>query len=47
MYLKLTLSGIRESEELNPATGFEIEVKQATRTPRAGNIYLALSGNGD
>jgi len=34
------------AEKLKPATGFEIEVKQATQAPRPGNIYFTLSDNG-
>lgn len=33
------------AEKLKPATGFEIEVKQATAASRPGSIYLALTGN--
>ena len=32
------------AERLKPATGFEIEVKQATDTSTGGHIYLSLSG---
>jgi hexosaminidase len=34
------------AEKLKPATGFEIEVKQATEASGRGNICLILSGNG-
>jgi hexosaminidase len=34
------------AEKLKPATGFEIEVKQMTETPKPGNICLTLFGNG-
>jgi hexosaminidase len=33
------------AEKLKPATGFEMEVKQATQIPRPGNICITLSGN--
>ena len=32
------------ADRLNPATGFGIEVKTATKSPMSGNIYLTLLG---
>jgi hexosaminidase len=33
------------ADKLKPATGFEIDVKSTSQTPRSGNIYLTLTGD--